>query len=54
MTNHALTTEATCSGGVPGGSKVIADGNGDQERPARADEPATQLSDVRSLGGIPR
>ena len=54
MTNHALATEATGSGGGTATSKVIADSNGDPERLAYTGELFAQLSDVRSLRGIAR
>jgi hypothetical protein len=52
MTNHALTADATGSGGGVGAFEVIADSNGDQERLARAGEPSVPLFDVRPLRGI--
>ena len=52
MTNHALATEATGSGGGTATSKVIADSNGDPKRLAYSGELFAHLSDVRSLRGI--
>ena len=57
MTNHALTTDATGSGGGVGGSEVIADGNGDRERLARAGlsrvvEPG-DLAALKAFDGMP-
>ena len=52
MTNHALSADAIGPGGAADGSQVIADGNGDRERVARAGEQLAPLSDVRSVRGI--
>lgn len=57
MTNHALTTDAVGSGGGAGGAEVIADGNGDRERLARAGlsrvvEPG-DLAALNAFDGLP-
>ncbi|TDW54868.1 hypothetical protein [Kribbella pratensis] len=52
MTNHALTPDATDSGGGAVGAKMTAESNGDPERLAHARELFAHLSDVRSLRGI--
>ncbi|WP_238160769.1 hypothetical protein [Kribbella pratensis] len=57
MTNHAPTADAIGSGGGAGGSEVIADGNGDRERLARAGlsrvvEPG-DLAALKAFDGMP-
>jgi DNA processing protein len=57
MTNYALTTDAVGSGGGAGGAEVIADGNGDRERLARAGlsrvvEPG-DLAALKAFDGMP-
>lgn len=57
MTNYAPTTDAFGSGGGPGGAEVIAGGNGDRERLARAGltrvvEPG-DLAALKAFDGMP-